>query len=173
VGLAAAGLVPQAAGVPNFHQVDTHVYRGGQPSKRGLESLARLGIKTIVDLREGGARSSAERQAVEALGMRYVSIPMRGMRAPADDQIAHALAVLDTPGSSNWPVFVHCKRGADRTGTVIACYRISHDHWTNSKALKEAKLYGMHWAERAMREYILHYKPSGAPPAGERGLGSN
>src|ERR1017187_6228347 len=157
-GLAFAGQDPQAPAVPNFHQVDAHVYRGAQPSEAGLESLVRLGIKTIVDLRDGEAHTSAEQRAVEALGMRYVSIPMRGLSAPSDDQISRALALLDTPGSSGWPVFVHCKRGADRTGTVIACYRITHDHWAGGKALTEARLHGMSRVEFGMQQYILHYK---------------
>jgi protein tyrosine/serine phosphatase len=57
------------------------------------------------------------------------------------------------------PVFVHCRRGKDRTGTVIACYRIQHDGWTNIHALEEAKSHGMSFAERSMRAYILHFKP--------------
>lgn len=157
-GLVAAGEEPRAAGVPNFHQVDPHIYRGGQPSERGLESLSKLGIKTVVDLREGGSHTAAERRAVEALGMMYVSIPMNGFRAPSDQQVARVLALFDTPGSAGWPVFVHCRRGADRTGTVVACYRIAHGRWDNNKALTEAKLHGMSRLERGMQAYILGYR---------------
>jgi protein tyrosine/serine phosphatase len=53
---------------------------------------------------------------------------------------------------------VHCLRGADRTGTVIACYRIAHDQWPNQKALDEALTFGMSWTERGMRNYVLHYE---------------
>jgi len=56
-------------------------------------------------------------------------------------------------------VFIHCRRGADRSGTVLACYRISHDHWENQKALKEAKTYGLSTFERAMRSFIQHFQP--------------
>jgi hypothetical protein len=41
----------EAPGVPNFHQVNAHLYRGGQPNDAGWSSLAKLGVKTVVDLR--------------------------------------------------------------------------------------------------------------------------
>jgi protein tyrosine/serine phosphatase len=158
-GALAAG-EPRASGVPNFHQVDEHVYRGAQPTPEGLKSLAKMGIKTIIDLRGGGDHTTWEQSAVEALGMHYVHIPLRGMSAPSDEDVAKALALLDSPtASSYWPVFVHCKRGKDRTGTVIACYRIEHDHWRNEKALDEARLHGMSRIEWAMMSYVLRYRP--------------
>jgi protein tyrosine/serine phosphatase len=67
-------------------------------------------------------------------------------------------------------VFVHCRRGVDRTGTIVACYRIAHDHWENRKALAEAEANGMSWTEIAMKYYVLGYKansePVSAPPGG-------
>lgn len=158
-----------ARGIHNFHQVDAHVYRGGQPSTEGLKSLAKMGIKTIVDLREPGERGFHEKAAVEALGMRYVSVPMAGMRAPTNDQVDRVLKMLDTSGSADWPVFVHCRRGADRTGTIIACYRIEHDHWDGQKAVAEAKVHGMSRWEWAMKLYILHFRPS-EPQKNQPGL---
>src|SRR5215467_13533184 len=71
----------QPAGVGNFHKVDDQVYRGAQPTTEGFQNLAKLGIKTIVDLREADSRSQAEKKVVEAAGMRYINIPLRGMEA--------------------------------------------------------------------------------------------
>ena len=149
-----------APGVLNFHTVDEHLYRGAQPTPEGFKSLAKLGTKVIVDLREGREHAAFEKTLVEAAGMKYVTVPMRGLNAPTDEQMATVFAVLGD--SSGWPVFVHCKRGADRTGTVIACYRISHDHWRNEKALQEARFYGMSRVERAMQRYILDFKTAAA-----------
>jgi protein tyrosine/serine phosphatase len=100
----------------------------------------------------------AEKQLVEANGMHFVSVPMRGLMAPTEEQLYSVLRILND--REQWPVFVHCRRGADRTGTVLACYRISHDNWNNQKALAEAKTYGISIFERAMRNYIEHFKPS-------------
>ena len=54
-----------AAGVPNFHQVNDHVYRGAQPTDQGFQSLAKLGVKTIIDLRHGKDHSDGEQEAAE------------------------------------------------------------------------------------------------------------
>jgi len=147
-----------APGIPNFHQVNDRIYRGGQPTNKAWDALAHLGIRTVVDLRlENEHPTFLEARAVEAAGMHYVSLPMNYLSAPTDKQIAKALALLDAdfPGA----IFIHCRRGADRTGTVIACYRISHDHWANQKALVEAKSLGMSWLEWGMQNYVTHFQP--------------
>lgn len=157
------------AHVPNFHQVNDHVYRGAQPETPGFAELAKLGIKTVIDLREPGSRSTAEKKTVEAAGMHYLSFPMAGFGAPPDDLVVKILTLFEN--AADGPVFVHCRRGADRTGTVIAVYRIVHDHWENAKALAEAKTFGMSWTERAMQYYIAHYHaPDRSTPAALGGL---
>jgi protein tyrosine/serine phosphatase len=149
-GLPAATIF-DVPGVPNFHQVNEHVYRGAQPHGEGFDGLAKIGIKTVIDLRG----ESSEENAVQRAGMHYVRLPWSGYKAPADSQINAVLSLLND--NSAWPVFVHCKRGADRTGTAIACYRIVHDHWTNLEALAEAKTFGMSSMEIAMQRFILRF----------------
>jgi protein tyrosine/serine phosphatase len=165
VSVLAAGLLAGVAsaqdltGVPNFHKVNPQIFRGAQPSAAGFQQLAKLGIKTVIDLREPGSRSLEEKKIVEAGGMRYVSVPMQGFHTPSADQIIKVLTIFND--SSAGPVFVHCRRGADRTGTVVACYRISHDRWENRRALEEARSLGMSWMQKALQSYVLQYKPGG------------
>jgi tyrosine-protein phosphatase SIW14 len=157
---------PLDESLPNFQKVDEHVYRGAQPTNSGFKDLAERGIKTVVDLRDIGEHSQADEQkAVTVLGMRYVSIPMQGMSTPKDKQIASVLNLLNDAASS--PVFVHCKRGADRTGTVIALYRIIHDGWDSKRALSEAKSCGMSVFQRAMQRYVTEYKTTGTSASAE------
>lgn len=155
----------EAPGVPNFHEVNERVFRGGQPADAGWKSLAHLGIKLVVDLRPPTEHpTQAEKSAVEAAGMHYVNVPMKGIGAPQAETMSKILALMTS--DFNGPVFVHCRRGADRTGTVIACYRILHDRWENKKALQEARFYGMLELERGMMRFIQNFKPPAMPPAG-------
>ena len=148
----------QVTGVPNFHQVNEKVYRGGQPLQEGWKSLSKLGIKTVIDLRRPSEHSTTdEERAVTALGMRYINVPMNGLASPTEAQVTKVLALMNA--AADGPVFVHCKRGADRTGTIVACYRMGHDGWDNKKAFREAKDLGMSWIEIAMKRYILAYQP--------------
>lgn len=144
-------------GICNFREVDAHVYRGGQPTGEGLKYLARIGVKTIVDLRGAGKRSSEEARAVTALGMHYVSVPMSGLTPPTEAQISRVLALLEDSGAG--PVFVHCRRGADRTGAVVAAYRIDFDRWSNARALREAMSDGMSFFQLPRQRYIRTFRP--------------
>ena len=113
--LCASALPAQDAnGLPNFKIVNDHILRGGQPSDDGFKKLAERGVKTIVDLRGLDEHSIPhEKQVVEADGMNFVSVPMKGLSAPTEEQISKALSILEN--SDSWPVFIHCRRGADRT----------------------------------------------------------
>lgn len=143
-------------GIHNFYQVDNHVYRGAQPSGEGLNYLAKIGVKTVLDLREPGARSRQEEQAVSALGMHYVNVPMGGLTPPSEGQISKILTLLEDAGTG--AVFVHCRRGADRTGAVIGAYRIDFDHWDNSQALHEAIADGMSFFQLPRQSYIRNFQ---------------
>ena len=153
------GLPVFAASVPgikNFDKVDAHVYRGAQPTEEGFQYLAKLGVKTIIDLRENDDRSQAEERMVSTAGMTYVNVPMTGLTAPTEAEITRILALLEDKTSG--PVFVHCKRGADRTGAVIAAYHIDHDMWDNDKALSDAKAHSMSGFQYPRKAYIRDFK---------------
>jgi tyrosine-protein phosphatase SIW14 len=143
-------------GIKNFNQVDMHVYRGAQPSDVGFHYLAKIGVKTVIDLREPGARSEAEKKTVVAAGMNYVNVPMTGLTPPTGTEIDKILGILESTDAG--PVFVHCMRGADRTGAVIAAYRIDHDHWDNIRALSEAKSLGMSFFQLPRMSFIRNFQ---------------
>jgi tyrosine-protein phosphatase SIW14 len=150
---AASSSVP---GINNFHQVDKEVYRGAQPTPEGFSYLSQLGVKVVLDLRAHDQRSANEERLVTAAGMRYVNVPMTGLTPPTAAETNAVLTLLEDPAAG--PVFVHCKRGADRTGAVIAAYRIDHQNWDNAQALKEANADGMRRMQLDRRNYIRTFQ---------------
>lgn len=148
--------------LPNFHEVDAGLYRGAQPGKGGLERLAALGVKTVINLRDDDRRAADEEREARALGMRYFNVPISRAGRPSEERIRELFEIVDAPG--NQPVFVHCKRGADRTGAFVAAYRITHDGWTGEQALAEAEAFGMRFWQRGKKDFIKdYYRDHGAP----------
>jgi len=125
-------------GVPNFGEVTPHLYRGAQPSPEGFRQLAAMGIDIVVDARL--SQKGSEKKVVTAAGMQYISIPWHCM-FPKDKAMAQFLAVVrDNPKKK---VFVHCRLGDDRTGMMVAAYRMAVDNWTPEAALNEMLQFGM------------------------------
>ena len=141
--------------LPNFHQVNNKLYRGAQPKTGGLQELAKLGIKTVVNLRGKGEGVLKEEEEARGKGLRYFNVPFERVGRPRDADIEKVLSIINTPEYQ--PVFVHCAQGVDRTGTVIAVYRIAHDGWTSKEAKAEANRYGMHLWHVGMKNYIQDF----------------
>jgi len=138
--------------LPNLHIVNSALYRGAQPKAGGLQTLKQIGIKTIVNLRGKDENTRAEEAEAQALGLRYYNVSLPEFSAPRDEKVQRVLDLIDA--AENQPVFVHCRHGEDRTGTIIACYRMTHDGWTAGQAKKEAEKLGMSWTQFGMRRYI-------------------
>ena len=120
--------------LPNFGRVNASLYRGGQPTEAGFRSLRERGIEIVVNLRDD-KDIRRDRAIVESLGMRYVSIPWKGFRGPRHEEVAEFLTLLRAnPGKG---IFVHCRRGAERTGVMVAVYRIAFEGWKPEEALAE------------------------------------
>jgi protein tyrosine phosphatase (PTP) superfamily phosphohydrolase (DUF442 family) len=141
--------------LPNLSKVNETLYRGGQPTEAGIGQLAAMGIKTVLDLRDNDGRAKREESWARAAGLNFINIPLSNIFGPKDAKIDEILKQIDL--ADNQPVFVHCKRGSDRTGTVIAVYRITHDSWTGDQATAEAKKFGLGWWQFWMKDYIEDY----------------
>jgi protein tyrosine phosphatase (PTP) superfamily phosphohydrolase (DUF442 family) len=130
-------------GVPNFGQVTPSIFRGAQPTDEGFGALAKMGIGIVVDLR---GDSDNERDRVSKLGMQYVAIPSQCSHM-TDEGIAKFLTILrDNPDKK---VFVHCRYGVDRTGMMVAAYRISQG-WTADESRQEMESFGFSLKHRVV-----------------------
>jgi len=123
--------------IDNFGKINDNYYRGSQPNQGEFAQLKRLGIKTVIDLREDYKKN--EETWVRDLGMTYVRIPLKTRVAATQEQWKLFLGLVNDP--ANQPVYVHCKGGRHRTGAMTAIYRITHDSWTADQAYQEMKDY--------------------------------
>jgi uncharacterized protein (TIGR01244 family) len=156
-GAAATGSNLESIKIKNFGEVNSHIYRGARPEGQDFSDLARLGIKTVVDLES--ADPTQERQEVEAAGMKFVHIPMSDSATPGEDSVQKFLALAN--GTADQPIFVHCRGGRHRTGALIAVYRITHDGWSPASAYQEMKNFrfnvGFAHEHKPIKTYVLGY----------------
>jgi len=141
--------------IDDFDKLNDNYYRGGQPKREDYPRLAALGIRTVVDLRQGGPDD--EQTLLENAGMKFYSIQMTASYPPSEITIHQFLKVVNDP--ANQPVFLHCEDGHIRTGVVTAVYRITHDGWTADQAYVEMKKHHFHsfWHHGLKRHHALKH----------------
>lgn len=117
-------------GIPNFVQVSPTLYRSGQPTAEGMKEIEKMGIRTVINLRNFHSDSSK----IMGTNLSLVEIPMKPWPLPDSDIGRFLKIVTDT---SKTPVLVHCYAGSDRTGTMVAVYRIVVEDWSKDDAIEE------------------------------------
>jgi protein tyrosine/serine phosphatase len=144
--------------VPNLYRVNASLYRSAQPTRDGIAGIvedARLvngdpPIKTVVSLRTFRADASDD---TDSSTLTFVRIPAQSWH-PEDEDVVRFLRIATDPALQ--PVLVHCRRGADRTGTMVAIYRVVVEGWTKSDAIDEMTQggYGFHPVWQNLIRYI-------------------
>lgn len=146
-------------GLKNVGYVAPGVFRGAEPEQAGYETLKKMGIRTVINLRS----SHSEKDVVEKTGMRSFEFPMITTGYPDFKKIDAIVDLLADP--ANQPVFIHCRQGKDRTGLLIACYRMKIDKWPCERAIEEMEGFGFSnlWFElkKFVRDYPGKLKESG------------
>lgn len=116
-------------GLENLYQVNTELYRSEQPSNSEMEALEKLGLKTILNLRQ--FHSDDDEAKNTSLKLERVKINTWTI---SYEEVIESLKIIH---KSEKPVLVHCKHGSDRTGCVVAASRMVFDGWTKEEAIKE------------------------------------
>ena len=134
---------PPVKGLPrNFGVVEEgKLYRGSQPTADEIENLFRRGVKTIVKLNV--ADLEMERSATGELGMRLFEIPLNARTVGTSKEcgdVERAYQAITDP--MNWPVYVHCDHGRDRTGFLIGLYRERVEGWAFPQVSDDLARYG-------------------------------
>ena len=139
-------------GITNFGEVTPHLYRGGLLRGDGIKALKRLGIDIVVDTH---ANDTSEERDARALGMKYVAIPWH-CPWPKDEVFAKFLKVLHE--NKGKKVFVHCRLGDDRTGMMVAAYRMAEEGWSAEEAMTEMKSFGFSKSHHLICPGLAHYE---------------
>ncbi|MDR3213377.1 MAG: tyrosine-protein phosphatase [Azoarcus sp.] len=122
----------------NFYQVSPDLFRSAAPKQEHIEALHKAGIKTIMNLRQ-----REEKSVFQAAGFIVHHRPMdAGSVSEAD-----LLAVLKLLRASPRPALVHCWHGSDRTGFIVAGYRIVEQGWRKEDAISELRQGGFGFHE--------------------------
>jgi tyrosine-protein phosphatase SIW14 len=144
-----------AVTIKNFGQMDERFFRGGQPKENDYSQLAALGIKTVIDLQN--EPKAYEKLNVEALGMKYVNIPMSDKDYPEIAKVEQFLKLVDDPTTGKF--YVHCAGGRHRTGVMGAVYRFNHYNWNYDQVYAEMKKYDYYsrWGHGDMKKFVKDY----------------
>jgi protein tyrosine/serine phosphatase len=131
----------------NFAQVNDHIYRGGVPKEEDIFNLKKVfNVKTLISFRgmattfNENAQVAEEKAIADELHLKFVNLPVPFDRPIPEKMVRQFFDIIDNP--QNGPVYVHCTHGRDRTGTMVALYRISHDKISGPQALKEMQSFG-------------------------------
>lgn len=149
-------------GLPNAGRVAPGIYRGAQPGKDGYASLKALGVKTVIDLRT----TASEKREVEAAGMTAFAVPIEMSRDGLAEKVDRVMALMADP--ANRPVYVHCRHGQDRTGIVVAAYRMKLQGWPLADAEAEMQSFGFNDVWVNFKTFIRRYGTNLPPAAPER-----
>jgi protein tyrosine/serine phosphatase len=138
-------------GVANCYQVTTNLYRGAQPTAAGVKALQAHGIKSIINLRTFHSDANKLRDTPLA----SLHLRTEPWHAEVEDTVAFLRFMSDT---NHLPAFVHCQRGADRTGIECAMYRLVVCGWKKDDALAEMRDGGFHFASvwKNLTNYLAH-----------------
>lgn len=113
----------------NCYRLSPELYRSGQPGSRGFQALEKLGLKSVLNLRE----YHSDADEAEHTGLRLYRMKLAAGKVTREELMDCLLIISNAPK----PMLVHCWHGSDRTGIVCAAYRIVMQGWTPEKALEE------------------------------------
>jgi tyrosine-protein phosphatase SIW14 len=146
----------------NCYRVSDDLYRCEQPGKQDIADLQAMGVRSILNLRSW----NTDPQVLEEAGFKLLLQRMEADDLTVDDLVAALRLLRDAPK----PVLVHCWHGSDRTGSVVAAYRIVFQNWTPAAALDELRHGGYGYHEKWFPNIITLFETLDAAALRQRVL---
>ena len=161
--------------IQNFKEVEAGLYRGGHPNDEDLHDLRRLGIRTVIDLQGGDAMKNPianffvkliskgeqprdirhEEFVTKSLGMNFYNFPLSSLHRVTEKEAASIDQVIEIlRDQANYPIYIHCAHGRDRTGLVMAIARVRLFQWSIKDSYREMKSFG-HKKSDKLDHYLL------------------
>jgi protein tyrosine phosphatase (PTP) superfamily phosphohydrolase (DUF442 family) len=155
---------PPPGDLANFGKVEDNLWRGARPTDAGLQKLADMGVKTIVNFENDETAVNHEQSWAVAHGIKFVTVPLSVITPPSMDHINQWIGTAEDP--TNRPLYFHCMQGRDRTGVACFTYRVHHDHWKYDQAYQEMLQYHFHTYLLGLRAFLVWYADTqGKQPA--------
>lgn len=158
----------------NFMVVSPTVLRGSQPDEDALLLLQKAGVKLVVNLRHHSKNSSKpantysffrrhsdddeideEQEVCDRIGMKFLNISLDGINAPVFEDIDRFVNLFSD--EANIPMYVHCLHGRERTGFMLAAYRVKVQNWTVDEAYKEMLQQGFDPLRTVLSDALFAY----------------
>lgn len=121
------------------------VIRSAQPTGNLADLIDTHQPKSILNLRGGSYLNpwyDAEVEATETGEIDFYDFPMEATERPSRAQL---LTLIDLLDHCQYPLLIHCKRGADRTGLVSALYQLSVLGQSPDEAIKSFSIFHGHF----------------------------
>lgn len=136
--LSLSGIKKEHGPPSNFHKVNEEIYRSSQPKKQNFHALSEMGIKSILNLRH----TATDKKEAKGSNIELFHVPINTW-VINEKHLIEALKIIKKAPK---PILIHCLHGSDRTGAVVAAYRIICQNWTKEQAIEELRKpeYGYH-----------------------------
>jgi protein tyrosine/serine phosphatase len=139
--------------IDRLAKVEDGFYRGARPTTAAqMATLKTYQIKTIINVSDDQPAQDVEAALAKAQGINLIYYPMHGWNKPKDQQTEDVQAMLNDP--SLRPIYIHCKHGRERTGVMVALYRVFTNGWTAHEAYREMKQMGFRTYAWNFRKYF-------------------
>ena len=117
-------------GLAHIYKITDYLYRSEQPTAEGMKNLERMGIKTIINL----SVYDSDSDEIKGTGLRLEELSVKPWHIE-DEDVVRVLRIIRK--RENGPFLIHCWKGSDRVGVMIAMFRIIEQGWTKEEAIRE------------------------------------